>query len=233
MQFDLALYLPLAALILGGLYHSLSDDGAASILDHFGIAFRMPPRLLPVSILLVSVAAGIVDAKLGGADWQHALVTALSAAFAGIFGAGANHAMVNKTSPQHVGVPAEPPAPPPIVAAPAYSPVVPSGAVAMRLVAGAAICVTLALAVGGCTWFKAHEAEINSAVLDADQIACIFAGSSLDANEQALACKIPQALIPELLPVIEGLIGQREAARKQGIAFRLGHPSDAGAEAGK
>ena len=40
-----------------------------------------------------------MDAKLGGADWQHATITALQAAFGGVFGAGVNHALVNKSGP--------------------------------------------------------------------------------------------------------------------------------------
>jgi hypothetical protein len=84
------------------------------------------------------------------------------------------------------------------------------------------------LSIAGCTWLKSHESQINSLVLSADQIACIAAGSSMDPTEQALFCKVPQALLPDLLPVIEGLMGQREGARKQGVTFKLGH-ADAGA----
>lgn len=94
------LYLPLLAMVLGGILHSLTDDGASSILAHFNITWRVPTAALPLSIFLVSIASGLVDARVGGADWQHALVTSLTTVFSGLFGAVAVHAVTNKTPPK-------------------------------------------------------------------------------------------------------------------------------------
>lgn len=98
MQFDLASWLLVASIVLAGLYHSLSDDGAASLFDHFGSSFRLPPKLLPVVILVVGIGSGIIDAKTAGADWQHAAIAALKYSLGGVFGAGALHAYQSKNA---------------------------------------------------------------------------------------------------------------------------------------
>lgn len=97
---DFSLYLPLLAMILGGILHSLTDDGASSILAHFNITWRIPTVVLPITIFLVSIASGIVSSYIGGADLQHSIVAALTAAFSGLFGAVAVHAVTNKTPPK-------------------------------------------------------------------------------------------------------------------------------------
>lgn len=94
------LWLPLLALVLGAVTHSLSDDGGASILDHFGISWRLPKWSLPVAVLVFGTGADVTDAVVGGQDWQHALVTALTVAVSTIFGATTQHALVNKTPPK-------------------------------------------------------------------------------------------------------------------------------------
>lgn len=97
---DLSLWLPVIALLLGAVFHSLSDDGGASILDHFGISWRLPAWTLPILILLTGGATDAVQSILAGTDWQKALVTAITSVIAGVFGATAQHAIVNKTPPK-------------------------------------------------------------------------------------------------------------------------------------
>lgn len=100
---NFALWLPIFAAVLVALYHSLSDDGAASILDHFGIRWRLPPSALPVVILAFGVASGTVSSVVEGKDWQTALAAAVTTAIAGIFGAVTQHAIVNRTVPRALG----------------------------------------------------------------------------------------------------------------------------------
>lgn len=100
---NFTLWLPIFAAVLVALYHSLSDDGAASILDHFGIAFRFPPKALPVVILAFAVASGTVSSVVDGKDWQAALAAAFTTAIAGVFGAVTQHGLVNRTVPKSAG----------------------------------------------------------------------------------------------------------------------------------
>lgn len=76
--------------------HSLSADGAASVLDHFGVEARLPKATVYVAVLVCTFGSGLVDAKLGGADWGHALFTAGSAFIASVFGAAKQHAAATK-----------------------------------------------------------------------------------------------------------------------------------------
>jgi hypothetical protein len=66
---------------------------------------------------------------------------------------------------------------------------------------------------------------IIEAALTASQIACIATSTLTDAPALAAACAVDKALVPALLPVIENLIAQREAAAKAGVLWH----GDAGA----
>jgi hypothetical protein len=90
--FDFALWLPVLAILLGAIGHSLSADGGASILVRFGIEARLPAKALPVLVLVVSVGAGVADDVLAGQDLQHAAVMSIEAAVASVFGIVTNHA---------------------------------------------------------------------------------------------------------------------------------------------
>ncbi len=91
------LWIPVIALVLGSILHSLSDSGGASILDHFNIKWRLPTVFLPIAILGFGVASGTVDAFSAGADWKHALASAAAASLATALGATVQHGMVNKS----------------------------------------------------------------------------------------------------------------------------------------
>ena len=202
MHLDPNLLLPLAALILGGLFHSLSADGAASILDHFSITWRLPAKALPIVILLVSVASYTVDARTAGSDWQRALIAALTTAFAGIFGAGANHAFVSGKGPT-----------------------LPPGAGG----AGAVLIgAFLAMTVSGCAWWQANGKTVTQDALSLSQIACIESSQFTSAPEVATACSIDSALVP----VLEQLLAQKAAAHRSGFSWDAGAPvaKDAGAQ---
>lgn len=97
---NFTLWLPIFAAVLVALYHSLSDDGAASILDHFGITYRLPPKALPVVILVFAIASGTVSSVVDGKDWQTALAAAFTTAIAGVFGAVTQHGLVNRSIPK-------------------------------------------------------------------------------------------------------------------------------------
>lgn len=88
---DIVLWLTVASTFLAGLTHSLSIDGAGSMLAHFGIKKRIPASAVPVMILVCTLAAGVIDHRLAGADWQHAAGAALLAFSGGIFGSGVTH----------------------------------------------------------------------------------------------------------------------------------------------
>ena len=92
---DIVLWLTVASTFLGGLLHSLSTDGAASVLAHFGIKGRIPASILPITILVCTIVAGVIDHRLAGADWQHAAGAALLALMGGTFGAGVNHSLTS------------------------------------------------------------------------------------------------------------------------------------------
>ena len=51
--------------------------------------------------------------------------------------------------------------------------------------------------------------------LDATALGCVFASEIIDAKAVADACAIDQALVP----VLEKLIAQREAAKKSGVEW--------------
>ena len=80
------------------------------------------------------------------------------------------------------------------------------------------LIVALCLVIGGCSLFTAQNLKT---ALDASALACVFASELTDAQAVASACSIDQALVP----VIDQLIAQRDAAKKQGVHW--------GADAGK
>ena len=71
-------------------------------------------------------------------------------------------------------------------------------------------CVIASLAIAGCSLFTAQNAKT---ALEVSQIACVFATELTDAAAVATACQIDQ----ELVPVIQQLISEREAAKKAGV----------------
>jgi hypothetical protein len=78
-------------LILG----SLSTDGGASLLARYNINARLPPKALPVTILVFSVGSGVVDNLVNGVSVQQAFATSVLVAIASMGGAVAHHAAVN------------------------------------------------------------------------------------------------------------------------------------------
>jgi hypothetical protein len=159
-QAHLLLILSFVSLVLAGSYHSLSDDGGASFFDHFGTAFRFPPKLLPVLILADGAASGAVSNYLAHGDAWTSVFTALSAAAAGLFGAVGVHAMQNKTPPRTITV-SSPPTEVKVTgeapSAAAHNPTVPTGSVAMRLAVAAMFII---MVCAGCA--SATQALTNS-----------------------------------------------------------------------
>lgn len=84
---DFLLILTVLSGLLGSIAHSLSDDGAASVLEHFGTEARLPKATVYIVVLACTFGAGTADALLGGADVAHALSTAALAFTAAVFGA--------------------------------------------------------------------------------------------------------------------------------------------------
>ena len=74
-----------------------------------------------------------------------------------------------------------------------------------------------------CTPQEAKTVE--SDFLTATQIACAMSSQLTDSKAVAAACQIDAAL----LPLLEQLIAEREAAKKSGVTWQ----SDAGADAAK
>lgn len=72
--------------------------------------------------------------------------------------------------------------------------------------------------VSGCSLFTAKNAK---SVLDAAQLACLFASTLTDAPAVLEACRIDA----ELTPVVRQLLAQRDGARKAGVVWS----ADAGA----
>jgi hypothetical protein len=77
------------------------------------------------------------------------------------------------------------------------------------LVAG---MITAAWALAGCSYFTPQNVKT---ALDATELACVFSSELTDSKAVAEACKIDAALVP----VLEQLIAQRDAARKQGVKW--------------
>jgi hypothetical protein len=72
--------------------------------------------------------------------------------------------------------------------------------------------VVAAQALAGCQYFTPQN--IRTA-LDATQLACVFSSELTDSKAVADACQIDQALVP----VLDKLLEQRDAARKQGVTW--------------
>jgi len=94
MHFDLLLWLGVSSTLLGAIGRSLSADGAASLLDHFAIAWRLPKAALAALILFCGFGSGVADSMLAGQDLQHALATAAIATVGALFGATYQHGRV-------------------------------------------------------------------------------------------------------------------------------------------
>lgn len=95
MQSNLLLWLTVVSALLGAITHSLSADGGASILEHFGVKARLPAVFVPVMVLVAGFGSDAVDKYLAGGDVNQALAAAALAAIGSIFGAVAHHSYVN------------------------------------------------------------------------------------------------------------------------------------------
>lgn len=84
---NMLLLLTVLSGLIGGVSHSLSTDGGASILDHFGIEARLPKSSVAIAVLGCTGGAALVDTLVSGSDWQHALAAAGMAFTAALFGA--------------------------------------------------------------------------------------------------------------------------------------------------
>ena len=74
-------------------------------------------------------------------------------------------------------------------------------------------CLSAAIVLGACSLFTPANVK---AALDASELGCVFASELTDAKAVADACSVDRALVP----VVEKLIGQREAAKKSGVAWK-------------
>ena len=87
----------------------------------------------------------------------------------------------------------------------------------------------LAPAVLGCGQGRTPS-DVQDAILRGKDIACIMAKTLLqDPVELAKACEITDKLEP-LIPIIRGLVGVRDAARRSGVTFQSQAEADAGAQ---
>lgn len=98
---DLTIWLPVLAMLLGAITHSLTDDGGASIIAHFwpGSTWRLPKTFIPVMILVCGASTDALQRYLAGTDWRHALASAIMAAIATCFGAAMNHTLTTEKAP--------------------------------------------------------------------------------------------------------------------------------------
>lgn len=83
----------------------------------------------------------------------------------------------------------------------------------MRTLRIAFMTLACAFAFAACSLFTPGNVK---AALDATALGCVFASELTDAKAVADACSIDQALVP----TIEKLIAQREAAKKSGVAWK-------------
>jgi len=77
------------------------------------------------------------------------------------------------------------------------------------------LIVGLCLLIGGCQLFTPANTKL---ALDASELGCVFATELSDSKAVAGLCKIDQTLVP----VIEQLIAQRNAAKKAGVTWDAG-----------
>jgi hypothetical protein len=115
--FNLGLWLPILSMVLGLIIHSLTADGAASLLARIGVVGRVPAQAIPPLVLLVGAGAGVVDALIGGADLQHAIASALTSTIMALGGVAAHHMVTAGVPSNDNGSPPEPasaPAAPPV-----------------------------------------------------------------------------------------------------------------------
>ena len=89
------------------------------------------------------------------------------------------------------------------------------------------VCCSIGLAVAGTGACTPQEAKtVEQDLLSASQIACVELSSLTDAKAVATACAIDSALVP----ILQQLIGQREAAKQVGVSWQA---PDAGSDASK
>ena len=84
-------------------------------------------------------------------------------------------------------------------------------------------------AIAGCTPQQSRTADdVQDTVLKGKDIACIM-GQLLtdDPVELAKICEIADKL-EKVVPIIRGLVGVRNGARRAGVTFQLGTTTDAG-----
>lgn len=82
-----------------------------------------------------------------------------------------------------------------------------------------------------CTPEQSRTAnDVQDAVLRAKDIACIMGSFVVDPAELAKACDLADKL-EKVVPVIRGLVGVRDAARRSGVTFQPTPIADGGADA--
>lgn len=215
----LAFYLPLVAMLASGLYHQTSTDGDASLFAHFGWTYRLPAKATPLVVLGLGLGSGILDAKVGGADWAHAAFTGFNATLSSVFGAGMSHALTGMALPK--GTPlqgdflttvkpandSKPPSTPPKGPGPL------AGAAVLLAIIGC-----LGVLAGNTSCKDPNVPVIVNDALTATQIFCVESSQFTDSQAVADACAIDTALVP----IIEQLLAQKAAAAKQGFAWDAG-----------
>ena len=194
-------WVAIAALIVGALVRSLKQDALGAILTKL---FRPdgPPVVIPTRLLpWLALAFGVTAALL---DAKTAGATWNDAVQSGVLaaaGAVFGHELL-------------------------------SGVPGAKKLLGAMLLVGAFSATTACAFLR-DAADVTKKVLTVADIVCLETGDGsqiTEAKEAAAACRIINAA-PEVIQIIERLIGQREAGRKAGFNWEAHVDADAGADA--
>jgi hypothetical protein len=80
-----AMWIALAAVVIGALVRAIKSDGAKIALANLGLP-PIPTRVLPWIALVLGAVSGMLDAKLGGKSWEEAVATGVVSAASAVFG---------------------------------------------------------------------------------------------------------------------------------------------------
>ena len=89
-----------------------------------------------------------------------------------------------------------------------------------------AVALSFVIAIA-CTPQQSRTADdVQAAVLSAKDIACVFGSLVADPVELAKVCKLADK-IEQVVPVLRGLIGVRDAAARAGVTYQQPTEGDA------
>lgn len=200
VKFDFSLWLPLIALVLGGIAHALSADEGRSVLEKVGLP-PLPRKLLPWLALVFGVLAGMTNSMVLGMDVQQSLIGALAAMATSTFGLSTTRIAHDTIG----GGGAEPP----------------------RVPAAALLIGALALvgSASACALFTPQNAQ---KLIDAGKIACVIEHAFVDDATLNSICNLVTA--DERAAAQDIAKAHREALGREMKGMHDAACSDAGAK---